>query len=125
MTIQRQLVIFARALVAEADVLILDEPTSALDLKNQALILGWMTRLARQENMAVFTTHHPHHALAVADDALLVLGPSQFAHGPARVILTETNLQALYGVEMRQLSFQHAGQAIETVVPVLKSDPER
>ena len=34
---QRQLVIFARALVAEAEILILDEPTSALDLKNQAL----------------------------------------------------------------------------------------
>jgi iron complex transport system ATP-binding protein len=36
---QRQLVIFARALVAEADVLILDEPTSALDLRNQQVIL--------------------------------------------------------------------------------------
>src|SRR5208283_4856785 len=33
---QRQLAIFARALVAEARILILDEPTSALDLKNQA-----------------------------------------------------------------------------------------
>src|SRR5262249_14572084 len=34
---QRQLVIFARALVAQADVIILDEPTSALDLKNQSM----------------------------------------------------------------------------------------
>lgn len=30
---ERQMVIFARALVSEADILILDEPTSALDLK--------------------------------------------------------------------------------------------
>ena len=123
---ERQLVIFARALVAEADVLILDEPTSALDLRNQALILGWMTRLARQENITVvFTTHHPHHALAVADDALLMLGPSHFVHGPASAVLTEANLEALYGMEMRKLSFQHAGQMIETIVPVFNTGPAR
>ena len=121
---QRQLVIFARALVAEADVLILDEPTSALDLKNQALILGWMTQLARQEKLTVvFTTHHPHHALAVANDALLMLGQTQFIHGSASTVLTEANLQALYGVEMRKLSFQHIGRTIETVVPVFNQDP--
>ncbi|MDR3351981.1 MAG: ATP-binding cassette domain-containing protein [Zoogloeaceae bacterium] len=48
---QRQLVIFARALVAEADILILDEPTSALDLKNQSIILEWIDRLARDEGL--------------------------------------------------------------------------
>ncbi len=50
---QRQLVIFARALVSEAEILILDEPTSALDLKNQDVILEWITRLAREEGLTV------------------------------------------------------------------------
>ncbi len=36
---ERQLVVFASAIVAETEILILDEPTSALDLKNQILIL--------------------------------------------------------------------------------------
>ena len=39
---ERQLVIFARALVSEAEILILDEPTSALDLKNQIVVLDWI-----------------------------------------------------------------------------------
>ena len=39
---EQQLAIFARALVSEADILILYEPTSALGLKNQMVVLDWM-----------------------------------------------------------------------------------
>ncbi len=87
---QRQMAIFARALVSEADILILDEPTSALDLKNQAVILDWIATLARRDGLTIlFTTHHPEHALAVADDALLMLDENRYAFGPAADILNE------------------------------------
>lgn len=116
---QRQMAIFARALVAEAEILILDEPTSALDLRNQALILDWIARLTREDGLTVlFTTHHPHHALAAADDALLMMGETDYACGPAAEVLTEANLGALYGVPLRRLSFDHEGRAVETLVPV-------
>ncbi len=118
---QRQMVIFARALVAEAEILILDEPTSALDLKNQALILDWIGRLTHEDGLTVvFTTHHPHHALAVADSALLMLGEEDYACGPAKEVLTEDNLHALYGVPMKRLSFDHDGHALETFAPVFR-----
>jgi iron complex transport system ATP-binding protein len=117
---ERQLVIFARALVSEADVLILDEPTSSLDLKNQILVLDWITRLSHQDGLTVlFTTHHPHHALAVADEVLLMLGGTKFACGQAREVLSEENLQALYGVDIKLLRFEHKGRMNETLVPVL------
>lgn len=117
---QRQLVIFARALVAEADILILDEPAAALDLKNQAVVLDWIHRLAGQNGLTIlFTTHHPDHALAVADRALLMLGPERFACGGARDVLTEENLLALYGVEMVRLPFRHRERRHEALVPVL------
>jgi iron complex transport system ATP-binding protein len=116
---QRQLVIFARALASEAEVLILDEPTSALDLKNQALILDWIGRLARDDGMTVlFTTHHPHHALAVADEALLMLAAERFVAGAADAVLSEENLLALYGVPMRKLAFADGVRRVETLVPV-------
>jgi iron complex transport system ATP-binding protein len=116
---QRQMVIFARALVAEAPIVILDEPTSSLDLKNQALVLDWISRLAQEDGLTVvFTTHHPHHALAVADHALLMLGESEFACGGADDVLTETNLQALYGVPLRRIAFEHGGMQAETFAPV-------
>ncbi len=117
---ERQLVILARALVSEAEILILDEPTSALDLKNQILILDWIVRLSHQDGLTVlFTTHHPHHALAVADDVLLMLGEKRYACGEAGVVLTEENLHTLYGVDLKLLPFEHNGIAHETLVPVL------
>ncbi len=116
---QRQLVVLARALVAEADILILDEPTSALDLKNQALILEWIARLSREDGLTVvFTTHHPHHALAVADSALLMLGVEEFVSGPAAEVLTEAHLSRLYGTPLKQVSFNYNGRVITTFVPV-------
>jgi iron complex transport system ATP-binding protein len=117
---ERQLVIFARALVSEAAILILDEPTSALDLKNQIVVLDWITRLSHEDGLTVlFTTHHPHHALAVADTSLLMLGGSRYDQGPAREVLSEENLHALYGVDIKHLSFEHQGGQHETLVPVL------
>lgn len=116
---QRQLVIFARALAAEADIIILDEPTSALDLKNQGVILEWIEKLSGEENLTIaFTTHHPHHACAVADTALLMMGAQQYLCGPAQQVMTEENLYALYGVDLKCLRFEHRGRTIETFVPV-------
>ncbi len=124
---QRQLVIFARAIVAEADILILDEPTSALDLKNQTLILDWISRLSRNDGLTiVMTTHHPHHALAVADQALLMMGQADHIVGPPSEVLTEANLSALYGVPMKRVGFEHEGRHIETlahVLPTVQSRP--
>jgi iron complex transport system ATP-binding protein len=116
---QRQLVIFARALVAEADILILDEPTSALDLKNQAHVLDWIGTLSRKDALTViFTTHHPHHALAIADDALLMLGEHDYVAGRAASVLTEENLERLYGVPLKRVSFNHEGRTVETLTPI-------
>lgn len=118
---QRQLVIFARAVASEADILILDEPTSALDLRNQATVLHHIERLARDHGLTVlFTTHHPHHAQAVADDALLMQGESRCVIGPAARVLTEDNLETLYGVPMREATYDYAGQQLQTLVPVLQ-----
>ena len=118
---QRQLVILARALVAEADILVLDEPTSALDLKNQALVLHWIERLAKEDGLTIiFTTHHPHHALAVADNALLMLDEKRYYCGITKDILTDTHLHELYGVPMKYLEFDYNGRAVETLVPVFE-----
>lgn len=80
---QRQLVIFARVLIADADIVILDEPTSALDLRNQSLVIDWIRRLSRQHDMTViFTTHQPNHALAAADEALGCWAKHGWRSGP-------------------------------------------
>lgn len=117
---QRQLVIFARALVAEADILVLDEPTSALDLENQSLVLERISALARDDGLTiVMSTHHPHHALAVADEALLMRGQGDYLFGKSCDLLTEDNLCSLYRAPLRRIAFEHEGHEIETIAPIL------
>jgi iron complex transport system ATP-binding protein len=116
---QRQLVIFARALAAEADILILDEPAASLDLKKQGFILEWIQRLSREEKLTVvFSTHHPDHAYAVADTTLLMAGDHGFLCGPTHSVMTEESLRQLYGTELKQLEFEHKGRTIATFVPI-------
>jgi iron complex transport system ATP-binding protein len=116
---QRQLVIFARALATEADILILDEPTSALDLKNQGIILQWIRRLSRVEGLSVvITTHHPHHAHAVADTTMLMMGSEESLCGPTDEVVTEANLFRLYGVVLKRVQFEVGGASVETFVPL-------
>jgi len=116
---QRQLIIFARALASGADVLILDEPTSALDIKNQGTVLKWVHDLSRRHGLTIiFTTHHPHHAYAVADDVLLMLGEQEYCCGPVKETLTEANLRRLYEASLRCVSFEHQGETVTTLVPV-------
>ncbi|PZA11716.1 ABC transporter ATP-binding protein [Rhodopseudomonas palustris] len=114
---QRQLVLFARALACDCRVLLLDEPASALDLANQGVVLRLIRRLVRDDGMTVvFTTHHPDHALAVADKVLMMAGEPVF--GPADTVLDEANLARLYGVTVRRVTVEADGERIEATVPV-------
>ena len=106
---ERQLVALARALAADADILVLDEPTSALDLHHQETVLQWISRLARDSGMTVvFSTHHPQHADAVADDVALILAPDRISVGPASHMLDARNVGELFGVEMQRLTLDDA-----------------
>lgn len=96
---QRQLAILARAIVADAEVIVLDEPCSALDMRNQALVLEWIGRLADDHGLTVlFSTHAPQHASAMADHVMMLFGPEDYVIGGTDEVLTESNLERLYEV---------------------------
>lgn len=117
---ERQIVLLARALATGSPALVLDEPASALDLANQNRLLTVLREVKRQGRHAIlFSTHLPQHALSVADDALLMLGPSEHSIGPTRAVLNEADLLRLYGLPVRRVTLDNDGCApIETVVPL-------
>jgi iron complex transport system ATP-binding protein len=116
---QRQLVTLARALVAEAETLVLDEPTSALDLNNQMMILNWVERLKSENGLTIiFSTHLPQHALSVADEALLMMEPGEYVAGPVETVMTEENLKRLYGVDIKRLSVARGEGQMEALIPL-------
>ncbi|MEV3873880.1 ABC transporter ATP-binding protein [Streptomyces sp. NPDC049906] len=95
---ERQLVLIARALAAQCRIMVLDEPVSALDLRNQARVLTLLQSLAAEGMGIALTTHHPDHALHLADDVTLVLGPEDVRTGPAADLLTAELLTEVYGL---------------------------
>lgn len=98
---ERQLVLIARALAQQSQLLILDEPTAHLDFANQAAVLELIRDLANAGLAVVMTSHDPDHAFLIADRTL-VLGRGQPARiGATRDILTETLLSQTYGRPIR------------------------
>ncbi len=80
--------------------LVLDEPATGLDLKNQVRVLSLLRELMADGMALLLSTHHPDHALYLADRAVL-LGRGGARTGPAADLLTDPALSALYGVPVR------------------------
>lgn len=103
---ERQLVLFARALASDAELLVLDEPMASLDLAHQRTTLHTMRDLVRDGGLTVvFTTHQPEHAAAIADDVVLVPRAAPIQTGTAREMLTAPRLEPLFGIRMQRAVF--------------------
>lgn len=114
---ERQLVLIARAIASDCTLLVLDEPASALDYKNQDTILRTLFRLRAERGLTVVvSTHNPHHALYLADHALLMFDVSHYRFGTAADLLTDRDLSALYDISVRTLAL--GGVRSKTVVPL-------
>jgi iron complex transport system ATP-binding protein len=106
---ERQLVLLARALAQEPRFIVLDEPTASLDFGNQGKVMRELTALAAAGHGVLFTTHDPNHALRAADRAFLMREGRQIAEGKVREVLTQTQLEALYGAPIEMLTDRETG----------------
>lgn len=112
---EQQLVLIARAIASESPVLVLDEPSASLDLHNQARILTLLQSLATSGMSVLMTTHHPDHALQLADSAVL-MGADSVRCGPVSDLLTDDNLSNLYGIGVHTVGYRHHGRQRQVVV---------
>jgi iron complex transport system ATP-binding protein len=117
---ERQLVMFARALVQDPDVLLLDEPTAFLDLKHRVDVLQEIRAFARSGRAALIVSHDLSLA-ARSCDRIVLLEPGAevggvAAVGPPSEILTAENLRRAFGIET--LTFPGPDGAL-VVVPSL------
>jgi len=94
---ERQLTLIARALATEATHILMDEPAANLDFGNQALVLEEIARLRGTGAAVVFSTHHPDHALRIADRVVMIRDGGVMAAGPTAAVVNSENLSALYG----------------------------
>ena len=106
---QFQRVLFARALVAGPDLLLLDEPTSGIDLATRAEMLTLVAELARGGLTVVLTTHDLNW-VASHLPRIVCLNGAVLADGPPREVLQSAVLEETFGADMEVL--QHHGRPV-------------
>jgi iron complex transport system ATP-binding protein len=104
---ERQLVLVARTIAQQPDVILLDEPTSHLDLRNQTLILQMINRLAQQGLCVMMSSHLPNHALLFSSKVALMNGNGILALGKPDDVIDEESLGEIYGIEVKILTGRH------------------
>ena len=98
---ERRLVLIARTLAQEPDILLLDEPTTFLDPRHEIEILELIRRLAREMGKTVIVTLHTlDMAVKYSDEMVFMKGGGVVAAGRPGDILNEALLKAVYDIEM-------------------------
>lgn len=117
---ERQMVMIARALAQNTDLLVMDEPTSHLDYGNETLVLGQVKRLASMGYTIIMITHVPGHAFLCADKVVAVGRNGFFALGKPEEVLTEENLHTLYGVDIQisDMTLRRDQRQVKVCVPM-------
>lgn len=98
---QQQMVLIARALAQQAEILIMDEPTASLDYGNQVKVLEQVKKLATQGISVIMTTHFPDHAFLCATKVALMQSDGRFEIGEVDDVVTEQKLGDAYGIQVK------------------------
>ncbi|MGN0039079.1 MAG: ABC transporter ATP-binding protein [Coriobacteriales bacterium] len=116
-----QLVMTARALAQQPQILVLDEPTAALDYGNAMRVIGKLRELAACGYGVLMTTHSPDHAFMLDSNVLLLQKAAPMQFGRAADIITEQNMQSAYGVDVETKEFlTRDGEVTRMCAPVFK-----
>ena len=98
---QRQRALIARALVQDAQLLLLDEPFSGLDAPSAERLMALLDALAAEGRGLMIATHDVEQARAW--DLVLCLNRRQVAFGAPEDVLTREALEATYGGEIVEI----------------------
>lgn len=97
---QQQLVLIARALAQQPDILIMDEPTASLDFGNQQLVLSRMRNLVDSGMSVLMVTHDPAHAFYCADHVLVIHKGEVLTQGVPTDVITSEVMNTIYNTEV-------------------------
>ena len=123
---QQQLVLIARALAQQPDLLVMDEPTASLDFGNQQLVLSCVYRLSRLGMAVLMVTHDPDHALFCSDRVIMMEDGNVIGDGTPEQIVTTENLRRIYGTESYVTDVKvENGEMVRVCIPVIRTGAER
>jgi len=112
-----QMMILARALTQQADIMLLDEPVTGLDIRHQVHIMGTVKRLAAERGISVvYVLHDLNLALCYCDQIALLKDGKLVAQGEPPDVLTKERLEDVYATRLHMI--EDGGQTF--ILPVMK-----
>jgi iron complex transport system ATP-binding protein len=96
---ERQLVMFARALAQEPEILLLDEPTAFLDLRHRIDLLAAVRERVNAGGAALVISHDLDLVARVCDRLVLLAQGRIAAQGRPSEVLDPAVLEAAFGIE--------------------------
>ncbi|MFD2027465.1 sugar ABC transporter ATP-binding protein [Promicromonospora aerolata] len=118
---QQQIVEIARALAADARILIMDEPTSALSASEIEVLFKIIRELTANGVAIVYISHHLEEAISIADHAVVLRDGEMVAHEPVSeidlpwVVHRMTGRQAEYDFRDEPREFGDVALSVQNV----------
>ncbi len=114
---ERQLVLFAKALVQDTETLVLDEPSSNLDIRHQDRIFSMAQELAGEKRAVLTSVHNLGVAAQYCSRLLLLETGRVAADGRPEEVLRSEILDRVYAVHTLVSPSMATGSLTVTVLP--------
>ncbi|MDV0429357.1 metal ABC transporter ATP-binding protein [Lactiplantibacillus sp. DA1] len=101
---QLQRVFVARALVQEADIIILDEPFVGIDLQSETTIMT-ILRQWRDAGKMIIAVHHDLNKVSRYFDDLVILNHGIVDYGPVDAVYTPANIERTFSADLSAVLF--------------------
>lgn len=125
---EAQLVMIARAIAQNAEIIIMDEPTAHLDFRHELVVLENVVKLVRDKGKTiVMATHFPNHAFYFDNNKIntsvaLMKEGTFIAKGRPEEVIIENNLENLYRIKAKIMSCNFDNKTkIKQIVPIQSS----
>ena len=113
---QKRLVLIARGMAQDGEIMLLDEPTAFLDFKNAVITMSTIESMVRRlKKTALVSLHDPNTALMFCDVVFLMKDGVIIRSGKASEIINPRNLEAVYGMETLEITYNGS----KVIVPKL------
>lgn len=106
---ERQMVMIARVLAQNPDVILLDEPASHLDLANQQRLLGILRQITASGVTVVAVLHDPNMAFLHADQVVFLRGGKIITPADPDAPWNPEFMKEIYGIATTVLPYQEKG----------------
>lgn len=104
---ERRLVLIARALAQQSDILLMDEPTTFLDPKHEAEIFQLIRKLADERAKTILVTLHSlEMAVQHSDQMVFMKRGEVVAHGKSTEVFEDSLLERVYDMKMKIIEWE-------------------